>query len=52
LIILERILLNNLQYYLIEKNIFSKNNLVIINNNTNIDELLNDIKKAKIYSFL
>ena len=51
-IILERILLNNLQYFLIKKWIFSKNNLVLINNKTNIKEILNDIKKAKIYKIL
>jgi len=52
LIILERILLNNLHYYLINKKIFSKNNLVLLNNKKKIKELLDDIKKAKVYDLL
>ena len=54
LIILERILLNNIQYYLLNKKIISKNNLIIINNKQekNIKEILLDIKKAWIYKIL
>jgi hypothetical protein len=45
-------LLNNLHYHLINKKIFSKNNLVLLNNKRKIDELLEDIKKAKVYDLL
>jgi len=53
-IILERILLNNFQYYLLNKKIISKNNLIIINNKKekNITEILVDIKNAWIYDLL
>ena len=53
-IIIERILLNNFQYYLIKKKIFDKNNLLIINNkkDSDIKEILLDIKKAGIYHIL
>jgi len=54
LILIERLLLNNLQYYLIEKKVFSKNNLLLISNNKNseIKEILKDIKKARIYKLI
>ncbi len=53
-IILERIILNNIQYYLIRKKIFSKNNLIIISNKdkNNISDILEDIKHANIYKLL
>ena len=53
-IIIERILLNNFQYYLINKKIFDKNNLLIINNkkDSDIKEILIDVKKAWIYLLL
>ena len=54
LIILERILLNNLFYYLMDKNIILKNNLVLITNKdkNKIKYILKDIKNAKIYNLL
>lgn len=53
-IIIQRILLNNLQYYLIDAWIFPKNNLIIINNKkeSQIFEVLEDIKNAWIYRLL
>ena len=53
-IILERILLNNLYYFLLKKKIFPKNNLLLINNKkeSKIKNILNDIKKAKIYKII
>lgn len=53
-IIFERIVLNNIQYFLINKNIFSKNNLIIINNKKKwkIKEILQDIDKSNIYKLL
>ncbi len=52
--IIERILLNKLYYYLINKWVFSKNNLVIINNKKELDinNILDDILKAWIYYIL
>jgi len=51
LIILERILLNNLFYYLMNKKIISKNHIILITNkkDSDIKYILDDIKKAKIY---
>ncbi len=52
LIILERVILNNLQYYFIKKWFFSKNNLILITNTSKIENVLKDIKKANIYKIL
>lgn len=53
-IILQRIFLNNLEYYLLKKWFLSKRNLIIINNREpeKIKEILNDIKEAKIYKII
>ena len=53
-IIIWRILLNNLQYFFIKKNIFSKNNLVILVNKKQyfIKNILQDIKNAKLYKII
>ena len=50
-IILERIWLNNLYYYLMNKKIISKSNLVLITNKekSTIKYIIDDVKKAKIY---
>jgi len=52
LIILERIWLNNLFYYLMNKKVFSKNNLILITNkkDSEIKYILDDINKAKVYN--
>lgn len=54
LISFSRIMLNNFQYLLIEKNILWKNNLILINNKkqNKIKEILDDIKKSNIYKIL
>ena len=49
LVILERILLNKIEYFLLEKNILPKKNLLLINNKKNISDIVKDIKNAKIY---
>ena len=53
-IILERIWLNNLYYYLMNKKIISKINLVLITNKdkSEIKYIIDDIKKAKIYKII
>jgi len=53
-IVLERILINYIQYYLLKKKIISKNKLVIINNKQKKDiiHILQDIKKSWIYELL
>lgn len=54
LVILERILLNNLEYYLLKKWYLSKKRLLIINNKEldKINEIIKDIKKSKIYDII
>ena len=49
-----RIILNNLQYFLMKKNIIWKTNLIIINNKkkSKIKEILKDIWKSNIYRIL
>ena len=51
LVILERILLNNLQYILLKRWIIWKKRLILINNKSesHIKHILEDIKKSKIY---
>lgn len=53
-IIIERILLNNLQFYLIKKWLISKKKLIIINNKDKdeIKNILEDIKNSKIYKII
>ena len=53
-IILERIILNNLEYYLLKKWVLSKKKILLINNKeTNkIKEIIKDIKESKIYSIV
>ncbi len=53
-IILERIWLNNLSYYLMNKKIFSKINLILITNKnkSEIKYIVDDVKKAKIYKII
>ena len=53
-IILERIWLNNLSYYLMNKKIFSKINLILITNKnkSEIKYIIDDVKKAKIYKII
>lgn len=54
LIILGRILLNNLEYYLLKIWFLSKKNLLIINNKkiNKISEILEDIKESKVYEII
>ena len=54
LIILERISLNNLTYFLMNKWFFPKNNLLLINNQkeSEVRNILDDIKKAWIYNLI
>lgn len=54
LIILERIWLNSLQYYLISKELVSKKNLLIINNKKpkHIQHIIDDIIESKIYNII
>ena len=54
LIILERIILNNLQYYLLKKWIIPKRKLLLINNKeiSKINDILKDIKETKIYEII
>ncbi len=49
-----RFILNNIWYFLIQKKILNKNNLVIINNKKEhmIKEILDDIKKANVYNLV
>lgn len=53
-VILERILLNNLQYFLIKKWFIAKKKLILINNKNleEIKHILNDIKDSKIYTII
>lgn len=53
-VILERIILNNIEYYLLDKWILTKKKLLIINNKKleDIWEILEDIKKSKIYKII
>lgn len=53
-VILERIFLNNLEYFLMKKWLLEKKNLILITNkwNKKIDEILNDISLAKLYNIL
>ena len=52
--ILSRIVLNNIQYFLMERDIIHKKNLILINNqkHSRIKDIIADIKKAKIYNIL
>ena len=54
LVMIERILLNNLQYILLNKKIIPKKRLVIINNKwyEKIKEIIKDIKESKIYEIV
>ncbi|MCD5385091.1 exopolysaccharide biosynthesis polyprenyl glycosylphosphotransferase [Candidatus Gracilibacteria bacterium] len=54
LIIFERIILNNIEYYLLKKGILSKKKLLIISNKdkAEIKEILKDIKKSKVYKII
>ncbi len=54
LIILERISLNSLQYYLLSKWIIEKKNLLIINNKplSKIFHIIDDIKFSKVYNII
>ena len=54
LVIFERIILNNIELYLLNKWILSKKKLLIINNKKKekIEEILQDIKKSNIYKIL
>lgn len=54
LVIIERILLNNLEYFLLKKWIIEKKKLLIINNKSKekIEEILKDIKNSKIYKII
>lgn len=51
LIILQRIILNNIQYFLLEKWIITKKKILLINNKSDekIKEILKDLKNSKIY---
>lgn len=53
-VILERIILNNIEYYLLNKWILTKKKLLIINNKEydKIKEILEDINKSKIYKII
>ncbi len=53
-VILERIFLNNLEYFLMEKWFLEKKNLVLITNKKEkkIKEILKDISSAKLYNIL
>jgi len=53
-IIIERIIINNLQFYLINKWLIAKKKLIIINNKKEdkIEHILKDIKKSKIYNII
>ena len=53
-VILERIILNNLQYYLLKKWIIPKRKLLLVNNKgfSKIKDILKDIKKKKIYKII
>lgn len=50
-VLLERIILNNLQYYLVKKWIIRKKKIILINNKSykNIKYILEDIKRAWVY---
>lgn len=54
LIIIQRLFLNNLQNFLLEKKIIEKRKIVLINNKKDdkIKDILRDIKKAKIYEII
>lgn len=54
LVIFERIILNNIEHYLLKKWILSKKKLLIINNQeiNKIKEILDDIKKSKVYEII
>ena len=53
-IIVERILLNSLQYFLISKWLINKKNLLIINNKShkNIKHIIHDITHSRIYNII
>ncbi len=53
-VILERIILNNIEYHLLKRWILAKKKLLIINNKDieKIKEILDDIKKSKIYKII
>ena len=54
LVIFERIILNNVEYFLLKKWILSKRKLLIINNKgkSEISEILEDIENSKIYKVI
>lgn len=53
-VILERILLNHLQYYLLKKGIIPKRQILLVNNKKSekIQQILQDIKLANIYKII
>ena len=53
-IIIERILLNNLQFLLLNKKIIEKKRLILINNKSyaEIKDIIKDIKKTKVYKII
>lgn len=53
-IILERILLNNFQYFLLKKWIIPKRKILLVNNKKfeNIEHIITDIKQANIYKII
>lgn len=54
LVIIERISLNSLQYYLINKWLISKKNLLIINNKSvkSIKHIIDDIEQSRVYNII
>ena len=54
LVIFERIILNNIEYYLLKKWILSKKKLLLITNKdkNKISEILEDIKTSKVYKII
>lgn len=53
-VILERLVLNNIQYHLLKKWVISRKNILLINNKTDkeIENILYDIKKSNIYNII
>jgi len=53
-VILERILLNNIQYYLLKKWLIPKRQIILVNNKKSekIENILEDIKLANIYKII
>ncbi|PIE84945.1 hypothetical protein CSA08_04460 [Candidatus Gracilibacteria bacterium] len=53
-VILERLILNNIQYLLLKKGFVSKKNILIINNKNDeeVKNIVKDIKNSKIYNII